>query len=42
MEERKIRRLTVADDKNKLIGIITRADILKAVINKIKTMPTGA
>lgn len=38
MEEKRIRRLTVADDKNKLIGIITRADILKAVIKKIKLM----
>lgn len=36
MDERKIRRLTVVDDKNKLIGIITRADILKAVIRKLK------
>ena len=38
MEEKRIRRLTVADDKNRLIGIITRADILKAVIKKIKLM----
>jgi CBS domain-containing protein len=38
MEEKRIRRLTVADDKNKLIGIITRADILKAVIKKIKLL----
>jgi len=32
MDEKKIRRLPVVDDKNKLIGIISRADILKAVI----------
>jgi len=38
MEEKRIRRLTVVDDKNKLIGILTRADILKAVIIKIKLM----
>jgi len=37
MDEKRIRRLTVADEKGILIGIITRADILKAVINKIKT-----
>jgi len=36
MEEKRIRRLTVVDDKNALIGILTRADILKAVINKLK------
>jgi CBS domain-containing protein len=36
MEEKKIRRLTVVDEKNTLIGILTRADILKAVIKKIK------
>jgi CBS domain-containing protein len=36
MDERNIRRLTVVDEKNTLIGIITRADILKAVINKLK------
>jgi CBS domain-containing protein len=36
MTERRIRRLTVVDDKNTLIGIITRADILKAVILKLK------
>ena len=36
MTERRIRRLTVVDDKNTLIGIITRADILKAVIKKLK------
>ncbi len=36
MDEKKIRRLTVVDDKNVLIGIITRADILKAVIKKLK------
>ena len=37
MDERKIRRLTVVDDKGVLIGIVTRADILKAVINKIRS-----
>ncbi len=36
MDEKKIRRLTVVDESNKLIGILTRADILKAVINKLK------
>ena len=36
MDEKRIRRLTVADESNVLIGIITRADILKAVIKKIK------
>jgi CBS domain-containing protein len=36
MTEKRIRRLTVVDDKNTLIGIITRADILKAVILKLK------
>lgn len=37
MSEKRIRRLTVADENNRLIGIITRADILKAVINKIRS-----
>ena len=36
MDEKKIRRLTVVDEKNTVIGILTRADILKAVIKKIK------
>ncbi len=36
MEEKRIRRLTVVDENNLLIGILTRADILKAVINKLK------
>ncbi len=36
MDEKRIRRLTVVDDGNTLIGILTRADILKAVINKLK------
>jgi len=36
MTERRIRRLTVVDNKNILIGIVTRADILKAVIQKLK------
>jgi CBS domain-containing protein len=35
MDEKRIRRLTVVDDKQVLIGILTRADILKAVIEKI-------
>ena len=37
MDERKIRRLTVVDEKGVLIGIVTRADILKAVIIKIRS-----
>ncbi len=36
MDEKRIRRLTVVNDKNELIGILTRADILKAVIKKLK------
>jgi CBS domain-containing protein len=36
MDEKRIRRLTVVDEKNTVIGILTRADILKAVIKKIK------
>lgn len=35
MDERKIRRLPVVDDKGVLIGIISRADILKAIIKKL-------
>ena len=35
MEEMRIRRLPVVDDKNILIGIITRGDILKEVIKEI-------
>jgi CBS domain-containing protein len=41
MDERRIRRLPVVDDNNVLIGIITRADILKAVIKKLKWDTTG-
>jgi len=41
MDEKRIRRLTVVDEKNRLIGILTRADILKAVINRIKTAQKG-
>ena len=36
MADKRVRRLTVVDEKNTLIGIITRADILKAVILKLK------
>lgn len=36
MDEKKIRRLPVIDDNNKLVGIISRADILKAVLRKLK------
>ena len=36
MDDRKIRRLIVTDEQQVLLGIITRADILKAVIKKIK------
>jgi CBS domain-containing protein len=36
MDEKRIRRLTVVDQNNLLIGILTRADILKAVIKKLK------
>ena len=36
MDEKKIRRLIVTDDRQVLLGIITRADILKAVIKKLK------
>lgn len=36
MDEKKIRRLPVVDDQKKLIGIISRADILKAILKKLK------
>jgi predicted transcriptional regulator len=36
MDEKKIRRLIVTDDRQVLLGIITRADILKAVIKKLQ------
>lgn len=36
MDEKKIRRLPVVDGDKKLIGIISRADILKAVLQKLK------
>ena len=36
MDEKRIRRLTVVDENNLLLGIITRADILKAVIKKLQ------
>jgi CBS domain-containing protein len=36
MDEKKIRRLAVVDDKNLLIGIIYRADILRAVLKKLQ------
>jgi CBS domain-containing protein len=36
MDEKKIRRLLVVDEEKKLVGIISRADILKAVLRKLK------
>lgn len=36
MDEKKIRRLLVVDEKNILVGIISRADILKAVLRHLK------
>ncbi|PKL52435.1 MAG: hypothetical protein CVV37_01245 [Nitrospira bacterium HGW-Nitrospira-1] len=36
MDDRGIRRLVVVDDKDMLIGIISRADILKAVLKNLK------
>jgi len=36
MDEKRIRRLPVVDDDNMLVGIISRADILKAVLKKIQ------
>ncbi len=36
MGDRKIRRLAVVDDAGKLVGIVTRADILRAVIKKLR------
>jgi CBS domain-containing protein len=36
MDEKRIRRLTVVDEQGRLIGILTRADVLKAVIKKMK------
>jgi CBS domain-containing protein len=36
MDEKRIRRLTVVDEQGQLIGILTRADVLKAVIKKMK------
>jgi CBS domain-containing protein len=36
LDEKRIRRLPVVDEKNVLIGLISRADILKAVIRKLK------
>jgi len=35
MDAKSIRRLPVVDDNNVLLGIISRADILKAVIKKL-------
>ncbi len=35
MDAKSIRRLPVVDDNNMLVGIISRADILKAVIKKL-------
>jgi CBS domain-containing membrane protein len=34
LDERRIKRLPVVDDKGKLVGIISRADIVKAMGNK--------
>jgi CBS domain-containing protein len=36
MDEKRIRRLVVVDEKNLLVGIISRADILKAVLRKLQ------
>jgi CBS domain-containing protein len=36
MDEKRIRRLPVVDDRNRLVGIISRADILKAVLRNLK------
>ncbi len=36
MADRKIRRLVVTDENNTLIGILSRADILRAVIKNLK------
>jgi CBS domain-containing protein len=36
MDEKKIRRLLVVDEKNMLVGIISRADILKAVLRHLQ------
>jgi CBS domain-containing protein len=36
MDEKKIRRLPVVDEKKRLVGIISRADILKAILRKLK------
>ena len=35
MDEKRIRRLAVVDDGDELVGIISRADILKAVLRKL-------
>lgn len=35
MDEKNIRRLPVVDDNNVLVGIISRADILKSIIKKL-------
>lgn len=36
MDEKKVRRLPVVDEKKRLVGIISRADILKAVLKRMK------
>ncbi len=36
MAEKKIRRLCVVDGNNRLIGLITRADILRAVLKRLE------
>jgi CBS domain-containing protein len=38
MDDKRIRRLTVVDGDGRLIGIVTRADILKSVINRVKEL----
>ena len=36
MDEKRIRRLLVVDEQNTLLGIISRADILKSVLRNLK------
>lgn len=37
MDEKRIRRLPVVDGQNRLLGIISRADILKAILKKLQS-----